>query len=171
MMSTHWSEMTVDAERDAHDVGHAKKPRAPILLSRTHTSITLSAPPLYLTKNARMWAIFGKETGARGGCNSSYMTLCDLSCCWHDPLQCDAFDPSRRRHRLRADEQRARGDGRAPRPGQSGPGHHHGAQAEPVLRLRGRRILGQRQADRCVPFPGPSCACDFIPAARRATAV
>ena len=65
MAAEHWEDFTAEG---ADPGAPTKTPLAPILLSRTHDSITLYAPRFKLTKSVKFWALYGKDAGPGTGC-------------------------------------------------------------------------------------------------------
>eukprot|EP01043_Picozoa_sp_COSAG02_P009989 COSAG02_NODE_345_length_24135_cov_6.425404_3_plen_2348_part_00 len=66
MAMEHWADFA--AEGADPTAPPTKTPLAPILLSRTHNSITLYAPRFKLTKSAKYWSLYGKDAGPGTGC-------------------------------------------------------------------------------------------------------
>lgn len=66
MATEHWADFA--AEGADPTAPPTKTPLAPILLSRTHNSITLYAPRFKLTKSAKYWSLYGKDAGPGTGC-------------------------------------------------------------------------------------------------------
>ena len=66
MAAEHWADFA--AEGADPSAPPTKTPIAPILLSRTHNSITLYAPRFKLTKSAKYWSLYGKDAGPGTGC-------------------------------------------------------------------------------------------------------
>jgi hypothetical protein len=65
LASEHWQDVASEAKQSS---SKTKVPVAPILISRTHTSVTLMAPEFKLMKSSRSWALYGKEAGAGTAC-------------------------------------------------------------------------------------------------------